>query len=650
MAVIVVAFCIALTIALLVTSPPRTRQTICTSNSCAELDLLLQDSVDRTKDACSDFYAYVCHGWAHSQNVSVYRSHVQRFLAEIDQILGHVTVRAQGEQKVEQAVVAVYKTCMTVLEGGADELPAFRDHLQRVGVSWPKVSPEPSLLLTVVRVYAHFGVTAVLRIRKLIKSAASDMLEVAPDEGFLGAWKKTRERLLLNGVYKRLFEETINIYSGNNSGRPALEVVRYGQFIEIEKDILDGIASERPSGNTTFLRSFDSLAVVTKSIDKASWLAVATTLRLSSSAQVHVVDMDYVKRVDEVLNMVGAQHLHYYVGWCVVQLMRRYIDHALARRWYDYEDVSPVRFESDNQRSQADCMQLVESLVGPLTFRRFTLWSGDSNQAKLSSLRDIISEQLKKKLTRAQIYGATELYFHAYDYGSYPNADILKALDEAFGSEWKPTNSSSLLSNWIDVAAAISTVNATFRNLISTAYVKDLVAIEQYSLFDERRGAVSLPPMYAMLPVYDQHLSDAANFGALGTLLAMASLRAFIARLPAESHARAEALRKLECFAKAVGNHSDKLELFHLAASVGIALDALPHLPKPDSLRLHMFSKVQTFFVLMCYLLCTPHTSDNAEYAQVACNEAVRNNDEFTVAFKCVPGSPMNPATKCNFF
>ncbi|XP_077485244.1 endothelin-converting enzyme 1-like [Amblyomma americanum] len=649
MALIVIAFCVLLTIVLLVTVPQDKHQIVCTSTPCAALDALLEDSVDRRKDACSDFYAYVCHGWAHSQNVSVYRSHVQRFLARIDQILGHVTVRAQGEQKAEQAVVAVYKTCMSVLEGGADELPAFRDHLKRVGVSWPSVSPQPNLVLTAVRVYAHFGITAVLRIRRIIQSAASDMLEVAPDQGFLGTWKTTRDRLLLDGGYKRLFEETKIIFSGSNSGGPAQEVLRYDQFVEIEEFILTNVAAEQLSGNITFLRSVDSLAAVTKNIDEESWRAAAKMLRLSTLAQVHVLDLNYVKRVDKVVKMVGSQHFHYYAGWCVVQLMRRYIDKALARSWYDHDDDTSVMFDSDKQRSQADCVQLVESLVGPLTFRRFMLWSGNSSQPKLSSMKAVILKQLKKEIERAQIYGPAEHYFHASDYRDLTE-DPLKVLDKVFGSEWNLSNSSSLLSNWMDVAAAVSIVNATFRDLISTTYVKDLVTKEQYSLFDDRKGTVSFPPMYAMLPVYDQHLSDAANFGALGTLFATASLRTFLARLPAESPAFGEALRKMGCFADAAAIRSDKGEPYHTAAAAGVALDALRHLPKPDRLRLQLFNKLQTFFVLMCYLLCVPHTSENTEYAQVTCNEAVKNNADFPAAFECPSGSPMNPARRCNFF
>ncbi|XP_075545436.1 uncharacterized protein LOC142579279 isoform X3 [Dermacentor variabilis] len=68
-----------------------------------------------------------------------------------------------------------------------------------------------------------------------------------------------------------------------------------------------------------------------------------------------------------------------------------------------------------------------------------------------------------------------------------------------------------------------------------------------------------------------------------------------------------------------------------------------------SGLRLsHRFSEPQVFFLTLCHLTCACGHPDNLYGAD--CNRVVRNFQPFADAFRCAPGSKMNPTNKCRFF
>lgn len=60
------------------------------------------------------------------------------------------------------------------------------------------------------------------------------------------------------------------------------------------------------------------------------------------------------------------------------------------------------------------------------------------------------------------------------------------------------------------------------------------------------------------------------------------------------------------------------------------------------------FSEPQVFFLTLCHLTCACSRHDNLYGAD--CNRVVRNFQPFADAFRCAPGSKMNPTDKCRFF
>ncbi|KAK8781306.1 hypothetical protein V5799_017346 [Amblyomma americanum] len=644
----VVAFCALLTALLFLTVPADPHDIVCTTASCAALDSLLEASVDWNRPPCTNFYAHVCSGWAQSHNFSVYRSHLHEFIGDVHWILARVLVPSHA-QTPPQVVAAFYQSCTAVLVDGADELAPFRRQLQIAGVTWPRVFAKSNLMLTAASVYATFQVTALLRIRSSVRNLSS-VLEVAPDETFLRGWRSTRDQLLRSGAYARFFHETKAIYAGNESSPGHL--LDYQSFVRVEEVVLATLLQRRPIAGESEVRNIEGLAELTRNVSEMTWRKVAEKLSLSQSARALIINTDYLRQVDELLARVGERLLHYYLGWCVVQQMRRYVNQDLANSWYDYVGASVRPDQPADWKAHTDCMQLTEMLVGKLTFGRFVLWKVDGEDHDyVRTMAEVIArglvQQVSEKAQWSHQRGRVPVELR--DFRLELHVDNMRVVEEALGQRGL-ANRTSLISNWMDVAAAMSIINDTFRDRISTTYVKDLVARERYSLFDNTSRTLSLAPMFAMLPLYRRQLSDTAKFGALGTLLAKACFEVFLTKLANHSTALDEAFRRLRCFAESAQYRSDHLEIYHSAASFVIALDALRSLGSTDYKRLRMFDSLQSFFVLMCYLLCTPNTSDESIVSEAICNEAVKNSESFAVAFQCAPGTAMNPEKRCRFF
>ncbi|KAH9368536.1 hypothetical protein HPB48_000323 [Haemaphysalis longicornis] len=329
--------------------------------------------------------------------------------------------------------------------------------------------------------------------------------------------------------------------------------------------------------------------------------------------------------------------------------MRPYIDNALARSWYQHKGMN----EGGEWEARADCLRLTEQLVGRLSFEQFSLLTTDADDyGYVSSIRKEISEQLIRKITERTAWSrrSGRSPVEAADFRISFHEDSTNVAKESLDN-LTLRNRSSLLKNWLDIVAAMTAVNATLRDRIPSTFVRDLVENARYSLFDNRTGTLSLPPLFAMLPVYRAQLSDSMKFGALGTLLGTASFQVFFFKVSNDQGARDEISRKLRCFAdSSATNHSDPLELFNLAATVGVALDTLRARTKEDRRGLRNFNSHQTFFVLMCYLLCAPNASVDAVISETMCNEAVKNSESFAIAFRCAGDQPMNPPRKCRFF
>ncbi|KAL3205022.1 hypothetical protein MRX96_011340 [Rhipicephalus microplus] len=204
--------------------------------------------------------------------------------------------------------------------------------------------------------------------------------------------------------------------------------------------------------------------------------------------------------------------------------MRRYISKDLADSVYDYDGTSAGIDMPSEWRARAHCMQLSEKLVGQFTFSRFIQWKTVAEDyLYVSSMVEAISQMFTRAVTDGSGSGErSKMHVADTDFHVEFHEATMRVVDEGLRN-YGLSNVTSFLNNWMDITAAASTINATFRDRISTTFTKDLIANQRYSFYNKESETLSLPPpLFSMLPLYRRELGETAKFGSLGTLFTTA--------------------------------------------------------------------------------------------------------------------------------
>ncbi|XP_049514259.1 neprilysin-1-like [Dermacentor silvarum] len=181
---------------------------------------------------------------------------------------------------------------------------------------------------------------------------------------------------------------------------------------------------------------------------------------------------------------------------------------------------------------------------------------------------------------------------------------------------------------------------------MSTHYVWWLRTKHGYTLYNSIRKNLRGPPLYGELPLFGEQSTEAANYGALGTTIGEAAMR-LIERKFVDAK-KTELTDRMECVYTANPEmpRSTKDPVYRSAA-VDIVYTAFKGVAsKRKNQDLRSFGREQTFFQMMCYLMCEGSLRD-AKVPEWSCNQAVKDSHNFGKVFGCPIGSPMNPTSKC---
>ncbi|XP_050042369.2 endothelin-converting enzyme 1-like [Dermacentor andersoni] len=670
-ALVVASFCVVVVVVLLLTSPEKRGRVACESAACVELNDMLKSSVNASVQPCVNFYKYVCGPPFAGDHTSVYRQLVERFgRALISFANDDFVVSAIGQTPV-QKVALFLRTCLLAnTYDKQTELAEFRGKLMEVGVVWPNFSQAPNVIGTAAKVYATFRVAPLLDIERSRDDEEGDPYASVGPGTVLPTWKEKRDRMRLSGTYEVFYADTVAMYAGQ-SNRPSGS--EFKKFEDVESVVLEKLVyyGRSRADYVHHLHTVSSLQTSTPNVKAGVWQALVTNdLGLATSAEVRVRNPEYLKRFDDVLGEVAEQDLHFYLDWCVLQAMGRFISASLSNLWYtgsaSARDPTASGDPSFSTPSAADCLQLTESLLGWSLFQHFAV--AKVNQSVMNSVKvmaDIIGTGLVRRLEVAPWLSqmdpphSVEVFVTKADFEDvlYQSSrfSVPGALAAALAnvSDMHP---SSFFTNWVNTAATTAQLPKRTWDQVSTSYIADIRNNDHFVAFDSARQSVRLPPYFAMVPVFHRDVTDSANYGGLGAILGAASIHLLVSRLSRnESLAPllAEAGRRLDCYAKPAAENATAFprERVYLAASLPAVWETYQNrklLGVGDHRRLRDFSSEKSFFVTMCYLLCDGR--DNPEAAEFACNAAVKNIKAFSVAYHCEKETPMHPRQKCRLF
>lgn len=538
------------------------------------------------------------------------------------------------------------RSCLVIVEDGRDEMNAFRSRLTKLGIAWPYVdSKNEELTVAAARVFQAFRISPLLSIRKSRTKAGEVFLRIEPGDA-LPNWVKMRALLVKKGNYRNYYERVADLYNSNVT--PAIS---FQEFNQIESLLISVLMSTN-HGDAEMVE-LDSMEQLSRYLEHNSFMQLRAFLKygldLPSSTRVQLRAVEYIKRLQDLSKHLGKQRLEFYLGWCVLQAMWRFISKSYSQFWY--RNVGSALDTVVERPIHADCMELTEMLLGWTAYAEFSGTQEDAEARNdvneiARTIADVFVKQVKRgrwsfisdrvALDQRDFH---DVLFHSEGWSKQDVSDVFYTV----------AMNVSLLHNWMAVARTNARIPEEEWREVSSSYMRQLRESNGYTFFDSKRLAVRIPPLFPMLPLYDRDLTVAAKYGTIGTLLGAAAVQLFESRLHHNSVALAKFEEKLACFASPEVPSRDNQHAY-LAAAVDLVWNAFASADTNGSKAagdLGKYSSDATFFVVMCHLLCKARTSLLIEFR---CNQIVKNSRVFARVFNCEVGRPMNPKKKCDFF
>ncbi|KAH7950586.1 hypothetical protein HPB51_028379 [Rhipicephalus microplus] len=236
------------------------------------------------------------------------------------------------------------------------------------------------------------------------------------------------------------------------------------------------------------------------------------------------------------------------------------------------------------------------------------------------------------EMVRMRSWNSTTLSFSMFAPDPEDNATdiIVGQMSDSFLQNWRNAWRSRITHRGLDVKIAITAIE-------TLSFSADI---------GSRKDFILLPYVFSF-PYYDVNAMPSINYGGFGAKVAFAVGQRFHGTYLSKGAGGASFSAFLSCISNAslAARLKDAPTLFAEVVSLGAVVDTYRN--SNDRQRLvHMESLTgdQLLFVAMCYARCV-----GIHYAvhDSACDAVLQNVPEFSEAFSCARGSPMNPHQQC---
>ncbi|KAH6927033.1 hypothetical protein HPB50_025348 [Hyalomma asiaticum] len=648
---------------------PTVRSLVCSTDSCRKHAALLTENLDWTLDPCEDFQAFVCSAARGSSDRS------ENFKTVIDKLrlswyhqLRDILIGGSLKLRAGRKALAMYKWCRDEYPSDAPEAPQFLEFLQDRGLDWPELpsSPEPAMQLLIRLAYmwnCQFWITVTLlkvqdssstgpAARRRVQVRTSELVPIL-----------LRHHKAAKPVYVKYWGQFLSHMYPDSSERPPIDSAVVDEVRNIEEQILETLNTlVRARSPKPAVFPFGELSTYVPNASANEWLAhfqqsIPLERPLSSDDEIVVSDVGILLTIAELLRKYNDAQLARHLTWLVVQYYAPVADYRMLVDHYGSKDKAaaylPVYCGHQIEESYKVLVAALD-LVHRFTAQDIkTIDDGFEHVASAAVDRvaasDWMDDESKARLT-AKISATKKLLWPPH---AIVNADTLEKLYDGF-----PEEATSFATYWMTAKLAGMWVNTsgpyeeTMRLLWNS--------MPGYVAYDYVLNTIELAMGAVGPPVYYQSGAKAMLYGGLLFLMATYLVRAFDAEgvMWTPNGTRVDTILSNATMSeyrvreRCRVNDTVEQSLFPEVPAFAIAYTAMKQAhvrdgSEPLALRVDL-SEDKTFFMTLCYLSCQIAGKRNA--AGFDCNKVARNSKAFAKAFRCHPGSKMNPDKKCYFF
>ncbi|KAK8784818.1 hypothetical protein V5799_008818 [Amblyomma americanum] len=600
---------------------PRASSHVCKTHACLAYSVKLLSSINESLNPCESFMHFVCDGWRRKNHHSVWMDLFRPVLERLTNTLKNIDVPASAQNQEQRAAI-VYRSCVSVLEGTRDELPAVKDALASAGVVWPHRSVGANVLRTLLYCALKLGWDVLLDFEILSNGKT---VELVASRGEL------LQFVLEKRMHKNYFEFLRQSFRIDS--RPTVTYEETSDF---------GIPALRKLQDVTFETS-STLKVVNfptepdVGLTEAQWQETVTKLNISTAdnASLKTAMPNYLRSVLGLWRQNGSDSFHMFASWCTVQVAALFANRDLVLNYYDHD------------RSFAQIFHRMFCVTRAMFFSRdapFARYNADVRQGNaLSAAKDVALSvrsaffrrlsnwaQFDDNITVVGNWSSLTLSFRNIEHREVDATEFRGQL---------PEMTDSFVWNWQH--------SVLVRNQAELIELLDFM----YRLWYWRLSKTDLELMpYALsFPFFDYELPSSVNYGGFGAENAIALGLLFLHAYRTKDATKFETIMK--CFQGDPSAYGDERlvgpanvvgyrALVDAYESGGRALDRAV-------IGLEKYTGLQQLFISLCYVSCKGGSADRN--SSMGCDLPLRHVPQFAAAFHCDVGDPMNPTKQCDF-
>ncbi|XP_060614861.2 endothelin-converting enzyme 1 isoform X1 [Anolis sagrei] len=670
----------------------------CLSESCVAASSAILASLDRSVDPCEDFFRFSCGGWTKANPIPDGHSRWGTFnkLWEHNQaILKHLleNTTANVPSEAERKAQRYYQSCMN--ESQIEELKAkpLLDRIQKLGgwnISGPWEESDFNQTLLEVMARHHTSPFFALDVAADSKNASVNIIQVDQSGLYLPArdyyLNKTQNEKVLRG-YLSFMVRLGSLLGGGEEADTRRQMEELLDFETALATITVPQEKRRDEEQIYHRITAGELQGLAPAID---WLpllnAVFSPVEINASEPVVVYAKEYLGEVSLLIQKTDRRILHNYMVWHLVRKGATLLDQRFQEAEEKFLEVLYGSKKTCLPRWKYCVSDTDNNLGFPLgaMFVRAT-YAEDSKAAveeMISEIKGAFEESLAglRWMDVETRRSAREKAEAIADLIGYPKFIMdPKELDKVFADyEAAPDLYFENVMQFLNFSARLAADQLRKPPNRDQWSMTPLTVNAYYS---PTKNEIVFPAGILQSPFYTRNSPKALNFGGIGVVVGHELTHAFDDQgreydkegnlRPWWKNSSAEAFKhQTECMVAQYGNYSVNGEAVNgkhtlgeniadnggLKAAYRAYQNWVRKNGEEETLPALSLTNYQLFFVGFAQVWCSVRTPESAHEGLVTDSHSpsrfrvvgtLSNSREFSEHFHCRPGSPMNPARKC---